>query len=469
MSAPTPTTTTSPAPDPAMSVFLPPVNRAMRTLDRSFFAKAIPLAAAHIFDAKNITHFQKECARDVLRLPRTKTIITEADPAAPGGVRKLLLLRPEVRVDDLSTAGEKTREYVESKRIELLPYTLQLNYGDWSYHEIMSAILPDTLMSEVPQSFAQAGHLAHLNLRSQYAPYKHLIAAVILDKNPRIKTVINKLEDVGTESEFRTFPMELLGGAPDTSVEVSESGCVFRFDFAKVYWNTRLGDEHERVWRQFSPGEAVCDVMAGVGPFAIPAGKRGVIVWASDLNPESHSSMAENVKRNKADAFVTPFCRDGREFIRNSARELYERSQDPATNTIVIPPPPPRSRSKVPSGPPQEQKVVRVPPTFAHYVMNLPATAIEFLDAFRGAYRGLEQLFPEGKEMPMVHVYCFNKSTEQERAPVDVCKRLSEAMGYEMRPESGEVKLEHVRVVSPNKVYYCVSFRLPREVVFAEV
>lgn len=98
MSAPT-TTTTSPDPDPAMSVFLPPVNRAMRTLDRSFFAKTIPLAAAHIFDAKHITRFQKECAKDVLRLPRTKTIITEADPAVPGGVRKLLLLRPEVRVD----------------------------------------------------------------------------------------------------------------------------------------------------------------------------------------------------------------------------------------------------------------------------------------------------------------------------------------------------------------------------------
>lgn len=335
----------------------------------------------------------------------------------------------------------------------------------------MSAILPSTLMSEVPQSFAQAGHLAHLNLRSHYAPYKHLIATVILDKNPRIKTVINKLEDVGTESEFRTFPMELLGGIPDTNVEVSESGCVFRFDFAKVYWNTRLGDEHERVWRQFAPGDAVCDVMAGVGPFAIPAGKRGVVVWASDLNPESYSSMVDNIKRNKADAFVTPFCRDGREFIRNSARELYERSQNPETNTIVIPPPAPKSRSKAPVGPPQEPTVVRVPPAFAHYVMNLPATAIEFLDAFRGAYRGLEELFSEegGRKMPMVHVYCFYKNAEQEKAPEDICKRLSEAMGHEMRPESGEVTLEHVRVVSPNKVYYCVSFRLPREVAFAEV
>ena len=35
---------------------------------------------------------------------------------------------------------------------------------------------------------------------------------------------------------------------------------------------------------RFKPGEAVCDVMAGVGPFAVPAGKRKVFVWANDLN-----------------------------------------------------------------------------------------------------------------------------------------------------------------------------------------
>lgn len=79
-----------------MSVFLPPVNRAMRTLDRNFFKKTIPLVAAHIFDPKNIGRFQKECAKDILRLPRTKTIV-EKD--AVGGVIKLLLLRPGVKID----------------------------------------------------------------------------------------------------------------------------------------------------------------------------------------------------------------------------------------------------------------------------------------------------------------------------------------------------------------------------------
>lgn len=162
----------------------------------------------------------------------------------------------------------------------------------------MSAILPEDL-GEIPCGFTQAGHLAHLNLREHTLPYKHLIATVLLDKNPNISTVVNKIEDVGTGSVYRTFPMELLAGEDNTNVEVRESGCVFRFDFAKVYWNSRLGNEHERIFKQFKPGEAVADVMAGVGPFAIPAAKQRVFVYANDLNPESYKSLVDNIKINK--------------------------------------------------------------------------------------------------------------------------------------------------------------------------
>ena len=140
---------------------------------------------------------------------------------------------------------------------------------------------------------------AHLNLRDQYIPYKNLIAEVLLDKNPTVRTVINKIDEVGEESEYRTFKYEVLAGEDDLNVEAYEEGCVFRFDYSKVYWNSRLHTEHKRLVDLFQPGEAVCDVMAGVGPFAVPAGKKKVFVWANDLNPDSYASLVDARDRNK--------------------------------------------------------------------------------------------------------------------------------------------------------------------------
>jgi tRNA (guanine37-N1)-methyltransferase len=130
-------------------------------------------------------------------------------------------------------------------------------------------------------------------------PHKNLIAQVLMDKNPTVKTVINKIDEVGTESEYRTFGYEVLAGEDDMNVEVREEDCIFRFDYSKVYWNSRLNTEHTRLVTMFNPGEVVCDVMAGVGPFAVPAGKKGVIVWANDLNPDSYASLKDAINRNK--------------------------------------------------------------------------------------------------------------------------------------------------------------------------
>ncbi len=142
-------------------------------------------------------------------------------------------------------------------------------------------------------------YLAHLNLRDHSLPYKSLIATVLLDKNPNIKTVINKVDEVGSGNEYRTFNYEVLAGEPKLNVEVKEQDCFFRFDYSKVYWNSKLDTEHRRLVQLFNEGDAVCDVMAGVGPFAVPAGKKGVFVWANDLNPDSYASLKDAITRNK--------------------------------------------------------------------------------------------------------------------------------------------------------------------------
>lgn len=84
-----------------------------------------------------------------------------------------------------------------------------------------------------------------------------------------------------------------------TGTPQSESGCIYTLDMTKVYWNTRLQTEHGRLVDLFKKEDVVADVFAGVGPFALPAAKKGCGVFANDLNPESYKFLVTNIKRNK--------------------------------------------------------------------------------------------------------------------------------------------------------------------------
>ena len=172
----------------------------------------------------------------------------------------------------------------------------------------------------------------------------------------------------------------MLAGDGNMDVSVSENGCTFEFNYAKVYWNSKLEYEHGRLVDMFNPGEVVCDVMAGIGPFAVPAGKKGVLVWANDMNPESYHYLKKAVEKNKVSQFVRPFCEDGRVFVHQAADSVLSASQNGEFATV----PAPRPKSK--SLPPAEPKRVPIPPTVSHFVMNLPPPPISALASINTAH-----------------------------------------------------------------------------------
>jgi tRNA (guanine37-N1)-methyltransferase len=115
--------------------------------------------------------------------------------------------------------------------------------------------------------------------------------------------------------------------------------------------------------------------------------------------------------------------------------------------------------------------------------MNLPASAIEFLSSYRGVYAGQEALFAPhtAAKLPLVHVHCFSYKADDDTPAVDICERISRELGYAVRAaprgedeegaedeEEGVVRIHNVRDVAPAKSMYCASFRLMREVAFAE-
>lgn len=176
---------------------------------------------------------------------------------------------------------------------------------------------------------------------------------------------------------------------------------------------------------------------------------------------------------------------DGREFIRNSnemvwndpfppwtpavgtrqlEREARERRRQRAAE--------PKPESSQTSSLPHPSSLVTTPNTTAspsipakaqpeskgrtqlvqHYIMNLPDSAITFLNAFIGLLTPLfsDPLFTsmskEGKvEMPMIHVYCFTRFTERDAAQLDICQVSLSLMSGPQLARTGVGKENRIR------------------------
>lgn len=76
----------------------PPINRAMRVLDRTFFARTVPTSAARVFNTKDISRCRAELlkTREMLDMDRITPVKSDPneDKAKAGG--KCILLRPEI-------------------------------------------------------------------------------------------------------------------------------------------------------------------------------------------------------------------------------------------------------------------------------------------------------------------------------------------------------------------------------------
>ncbi|RLN59647.1 hypothetical protein BBJ29_002216 [Phytophthora kernoviae] len=384
-------------------------------LDKSLFKKTLQVIGVRV-EAKKIGRVVKKLHGNLLNLPRLRNVVP--DPTNPDPYKnsssKLILLNAKVTdADTLQPLNEELVSFLKEESLAFVSHAIELDYSYFAVDQVLSELLPKDM--DIPSSFETVGHIAHLNLRDNQLPYKNIIGQVILDKNAQIRTVVNKTDNI--ETQFRTFPMEVLAGDDDLNVEVHESKATFRFNYAEVYWNSRLQQEHLRIIRQIKPRDVVCDMMCGIGPFAIPLALNGCKVYANDLNPRSFHYLKENIALNKVDKLITPYNQDGREFL---AELLSEKKQ------------------------------------FTQVLMNLPAIALEFLDAFPGQFDHWEG------DLPYIHCYCFSNADDVKK---DVKERAEKIMGGELNPETTSFHL--VRDVAPKKVMVCISFQLPESIAFS--
>ncbi|XP_010688144.2 tRNA (guanine(37)-N1)-methyltransferase 2 isoform X2 [Beta vulgaris subsp. vulgaris] len=432
----------------------------------------------------------------LLDKPRVKPVVE--DPTAEKN--RYMILSERIKNQDLSDIPEqKLDEFRKLCEIEVVPYSLILGYSYWGADHILKQILPEGV--EVPSSFETIGHIVHLNITDELIPYKDVIAEVFYDKNyPRIRTVVNK---VGTISnEFRVPTFELLAGENDMVTEVRQYGARFKLDYSLVYWNSRLEHEHMRLISLFQAGETICDMFSGIGPFAIPAAQKGCLIYANDLNPDSIRFLKINAEINKVHASILAYNMDARKFISqlltvpvndinpDSCKSLPNASDECSSKTnsevdcsdteggstkmgpsiCAAKRPAERCEEATLNGTTAsgvsgsrkrgtnkrikgfEPSVVKPWKHVDHVIMNLPASALEFLDAFNGLIRCK---FWEGL-LPWIHCYCFIRASETEEFIISEAESRLNAKIH-------EPVFHRVRDVAPNKAMFCLSFRLPEE------
>ncbi len=226
-----------------------------------------------------------------------------------------------------------------------------------SLTQALEAALPPNLLAKLPQALDIVGDIAVIEIPPELKPYEKTVGEAILKTHKNIKTVLAKAGAItGT---FRVREFTFIIGEQKTRTIHREFGCQYHVDLAKAYFSPRLSNEHMRVASLVQQGETVVDLFAGVGPFSVLVGKRnaGVRVFAVDINPEAVELLKVNVRVNRVENRVFPILGDARQLTEAKLKGIADR-----------------------------------------VIMNLPETAIEFVEAACQAVK------PEGG---VIHFYGF--------------------------------------------------------------
>ncbi|MDR2203272.1 MAG: class I SAM-dependent methyltransferase family protein [Nitrososphaerota archaeon] len=223
--------------------------------------------------------------------------------------------------------------------------------------EVLKRELPSDLCLSIPRSLDIVGDVAVIEMPPELSLYHGVIGQAVLRVHKNIKCVYAKASAIS--GIYRVRDLVFVAGKNRAQTVYNEYGCKYHVDLAKAYFSPRLSQEHHRVASLVTNGEVVVDLFAGVGPFVVPIGKlcSNARVYGVDINPDAVDLLKLNVQVNKVTRNVFPLLGDARELANGLLRGVADR-----------------------------------------VIMNLPETAIDFIDV------ACQTLKPVGG---LVHFYGF--------------------------------------------------------------
>jgi tRNA (guanine37-N1)-methyltransferase len=291
----------------------------------------------------------------------------------------------------------KIRTENDDLLIPVLKHIEGYEIGIGDFEEIIIERSPAEILGFSP-AYEHIGDIAIIDRQQAQA---HRVAQVLLKQN-RIKTVLQAESSV--TGEYRTRSVSILAGEKRTKTLYRENKCRYLIDLSRVYFTPRLSTERARIADKIHDGEIVVDMFAGVGPFSILIAKRfpRAHVIAIDKNPDAIRYLKENVKLNKVEN-VKIIDRDARDAV----KEISGAD---------------------------------------HVIMNLPHSAIEFLDAAFGVL----------KNGGIIHFYAIAHENDLFDGILKRIEAVAGLSGLQIVPLDKRI----VRPYAPYQFNICIDFQV---------
>lgn len=183
----------------------------------------------------------------------------------------------------------------------------------------LKQILKDVLSSEerelLVRGFDIVGDIAIIIIPEELEVKKSLIAEAVLASNKRIKSVARRAGVYG--GEFRTLPLEHIGGERRFETIHKENGVLMYVDVEKVYFSTRSGTERMRIASLVKEGERILIMFSGIGPYPLMISRHSEAqsIVGVEKNPVAHSFAEKNLLINKKCSNISLFQGDVRKVL----------------------------------------------------------------------------------------------------------------------------------------------------------
>lgn len=165
--------------------------------------------------------------------------------------------------------------------------------------ENLKGKLDSKTLELVPRSFDIIGSIAILDIPEKISSKSKLIAKILLDTNPNIKTVLKKEGRI--KGRLRTRKLAFIAGFNTKEALHRESGGMLKLDVEKCYFSPRLSNDRLDLTRQVKKGERILVMFSGIAPHAVVISKNAgpKEVYAVELNKTATRYAQENARLNK--------------------------------------------------------------------------------------------------------------------------------------------------------------------------